>query len=254
MSGLSPEEEQILQTLQAKKAAANPPSNKLVHVIQVLDKSGSMNTGREITISAFNENLDIMERQASVARTTATLITFSDSSRVNVEYQEASPDRAIRLNTTNYVPDGYTALYDAIGRALELARSFEGASTNAQFLLQVVTDGAENHSKRYTAQTLKSLISELQATDRWTVTVMGPKGQIDLFADRLGLMRGNTVQFDASSVRSRGFAKSALNASTQNYFTQTAAGSTSMSDAYASVVQGGDVDNLAKQKPDQAQP
>jgi hypothetical protein len=88
------------------------------------------------------------------------------------------------------------------------------------------------------------MIQELNSTGRWTVTVMGPRGSLDLFTKNLGVYSGNTVQFDASSVRSRGFAKSALNASTSQYFMATAAGATSVSDAYSSVVQGGDVDNL----------
>lgn len=242
MSGLTPEEEQILQTLQAKKAAAT--GDKIVHVIQVLDKSSSMSTGQDITISAFNENLGIMAQNQNVAKTTATLITFSDPDKVVVEFREASPDRATRLHRLSYRPDGMTALYDAIGKALEISQEFEGANSNAQFLLQIFTDGDENRSIRYSAGKLKSMIQELNATGRWTVTVMGPRGSLDLFTKNLGVYAGNTVQFDASSIKSRGFAKSALNASTTQYFTATAAGSTSMSDAYASVVQGGDVDNL----------
>lgn len=245
MSGLTPEEEQILQTLQAKKAAAT--GDKIVHVIQVLDKSSSMGTGQDITISAFNENLGIMAENQNVAKTTATLITFSDWNKVSIEYSAASPDRATRLDRANYVPRGMTALYDAIGKALEIANTFEGAHSNAQFLLQIFTDGDENHSRYYNATRLKSLISELNSTGRWTVTVMGPRGSLDLFTKNLGVHSGNTVQFDASSVKSRGFAKSALNASTANYFTATAAGSTSMQDAYSSVVQGGNVENLVAQ-------
>lgn len=243
MSGLTPEEEQILQTLQAKKAAA--AGEKIVHVINVLDKSKSMDNGIDITISAFNENLDILAAQEKVAKTTATLITFSDHTNVKAEYTEATPDRAIRLNRSNYVPGGWTALYDAIGRALELARGFEGANSDAQFLLQVFTDGDENHSRVFSAPRLKSMIEELNATGRWTVTVMGPRGSLDLFTRNLGVHVGNTVQFDASSVRSRGFAKSALNASTATYFAATAEGATSMDCLYSSVVSGGDVDNLS---------
>lgn len=244
MSGLTPEEEQILQTLQAKKAQAT--GSKIVHVIQVLDTSSSMSTGIDITIGAFNENLNILsEQKDGVAKTTATLITFSDANKVKAEYQESKPDRATRLNRSNYEPRGMTALYDAIGYALALAGSFEGAHSNAQFLLQIFTDGDENVSVRYNAPRLKSMIEELNATGRWTVTVMGPRGSLDLFTKNLGVLSGNAVQFDASSVRSRGFAASALNASTSNYFTATAKGATSMDCAYSSVVSGGDVDNLA---------
>jgi hypothetical protein len=243
MSGLTPEEEQILQTLQAKKAQST--GEKIVHVINVLDRSRSMDTGIDITISAFNENLGVLAAQEKVAKVTATLVTFSSNDKVKVEYAAAHPDRATHLNKSNYIPDGWTALYDAIGLAIETAQGFDGALSNAQFLLQVFTDGDENHSRKYTAARLKSMIGELNATGRWTVTVMGPRGSLDLFTKNLGVLSGNTVQFDASSVRSRGFAKSALNASTSNYFTATAAGATSVDCAYSSVVAGGDVDNLA---------
>jgi Mg-chelatase subunit ChlD len=240
MSGLTPEEEQILNTLQNKKDAAT--GNKLIHVINVLDKSGSMTTGIDITIAAFNENLDVMASKSQGARVTASLITFSTN--VHVEYTQASPDRAQRLNRENYVPDDFTALYDAIGRAIELAQGFEGAKTNAQFLLQIFTDGDENRSRIYRDPSkLKSMIQELNSTGRWTVTVMGPKGSLDLFTSRMGIYAGNTVQFDQGSLKSRSAARSVMNASTEAYFTASAAGATSMDSAYSSVVQGNDVDN-----------
>ncbi len=232
MANLTPEEQKMYDILHAKKHATG---ERIVHVIQVLDGSTSMNHGKSITISTFNEASESL-RQNRVGKTTATLLTFSNYVDAP-KYVQADLDRIVALNDYNYETSGMTALYDAIGRAIELGLEFEGADQNAQFLLQIFTDGDENHSstKYKDPRTLRALIEKVQATERWTITVAGPKGQIHNFVANLGLHAGNTHQYDPSSLQARSVTRNMFVASTANYMTNAAAGVTAMNSAYSSV-------------------
>jgi hypothetical protein len=228
---LSPEEQQMLNMLQAKQARG---SQKIVHAIQVLDGSTSMDHGKDITISTFNESVDSL-RDNQVGKTTATLLTFSD--HVRVVYKQASLSAVQRLTNSNYTTSGMTALFDAIAEAINLGKTFEGADSNAQFLLQIFTDGDENKSRSIykSGPVLKELIESVTNTGRWTITVAGPGGQINNFVDRLGIHRGNTHTYDPSSLVARGHTRSAFVASTANYMANAAVGVTAMNNAYSSV-------------------
>lgn len=214
-----------------KKLVAVP---RTTHVIQVLDRSSSMQTGRDITISTYNEQLDVM-KQAQLRDggvTTVTMVVFSYAAEL--AYQAQTLDKVQPLTTENYVPGGMTALYDAIGLAIESAKTLD-ASGDTAFLLQIFTDGEENQSKKFTLVQLKSMIEELNATGKWTVTVAGPKGTVDLFAKNIAIMPGNVTGFEPNSLASRSYTKGLMVDAQAHYFSARASGATSVADAYSSV-------------------
>lgn len=217
-----------------------------VHVINVLDVSGSMNQGKDITISNYNEYLQVAKKQTVL--NDLTFITFN--SEVSIRYERQKPASVDELNSETYIPMGSTALYDALGLALSTASRFPDAlDEQVSFLLQVFTDGEENTSKTHTASALKETIDSLQATGRWTISVLGPHGSIDLFVKRLGIPRGNVATFDPGSDISRGNAAFANTASVNGYYDAMERGLRSMSNTYAAVVPNGSVDGLDLFKP-----
>jgi hypothetical protein len=225
----TPEEVRKLKALIGSKSKP-----RTTHVIQVLDESSSMSTGKDVTVSSYNEMQDIAKK--SVAGTedsiTFTLVKFSDFASISSVRVPA--DNAIGLNNENYRPHGMTALFDAIGLAITTARSYPQDSETA-FLLQIFTDGDENASTQYTAQQLKSLIAELNSTGRWTVTVAGPRGNIDIFTKGLGIAKGNTTTFDPTSYQSRVSNAGMMLNSTANYFAARSVGTTAVYDSYSSI-------------------
>jgi hypothetical protein len=218
----------------AKIRALIGTAKKTTHIIQVLDESGSMNAGIDITLSSYNEMTDVARRAqlASGDETTATLITFADEAEVM--YEQVPIGSVVALTKANYVPEGMTALYDAIGLAIHTASKFK-TDENTAFLLQIFTDGGENVSKFYGAPRLKSMIEELNATGKWTVTVAGPQGNIDIFAQALSIPTGNVTGFDPGSLQSRSINASNMIASTAHYFSARAAGQSMVNDAYSAV-------------------
>ncbi len=250
---LSTEEQVLLDQLlekQRQDKIANPKKyergNKKLYVFKVLDASSSMNSYQATTISTFNESLDALkEAEADVY---VTRIDFSGAA--SVKKRGAFNDTDHRLNTTNYRPNGMTAMFDGIGLAFQEADRLESDS-DTSFLLEILTDGEENQSTHWTAQQIKREIEARKRTGQWTVTVMGPKGSVDLFKN-LGVDVGNIAQFNANSASSRGGVTKMMASAATGYVRSLNAsiGSVSVNSAYSSVAGTGgaaDVDSWLTQ-------
>ena len=234
---LSNEEQVLLEQLLAKQRQDkidNPQkyqrSGKTLYVFKVLDASSSMDRYTEHTISTFNESLDALKE--AEAEVHVIRIDFADQARVVRRGSYNDGDHSISRG--NYRAYGNTAMYDAIGLAFEEADRLV-TDENTSFLMEVLTDGEENHSRKWNAHQIKREIEARKRTGQWTVTVMGPKGSVNLFQN-LGVEVGNIAQFNVNSEVSRK-GVSQLMASSARGYVQTlnnSVGSVSVSTAYAS--------------------
>ena len=90
----------------------------------IVDKSGSMYDCIENTINGFNEQVKKIkanELEFKDEEITIGLTTFND--HVKHHFFQANPKEVTPLNTRNYVPNGSTALLDAIGKTAEQIES-----------------------------------------------------------------------------------------------------------------------------------
>jgi len=204
----------------------------------VLDESGSMNTHRRSALEGFNAQVDVIREGAKDAgKTLVSLTQFSNVARPTLV---ARPVQELRpLDESQYKPAGGTALYDAIGQTIEQLLEQPGinAATTA-VLVAVFTDGEENSSTRYDADTLKQLIARLEATGRWTFTLMGPKGSLEL-ASILNISKGNVAVFDPSNQESTRAAFSTMAGAATSYMAMRSKGVTASASLYADLA--GDV-------------
>lgn len=91
---------------------------------------------------------------------------------------------------------GGTPLFDGIGDIINLCESLPDAKEpDVSFLVQITTDGEEQHSQKENKATIASKISRLQDTGRWTFVARVPKGSRFRF-DGLGIPAGNIVEWD----------------------------------------------------------
>lgn len=205
--------------------------NKKLYVFKLLDASSSMSGYTDQTISTFNETLDSLKE--AEAEVNVIRIDFDSTARV---VKRGNPQETEHhIDRSNYRPSGSTAMYDAIGLAFEEADRLE-VDGSTSFLLELLTDGEENQSRRWNAQQVKREIEARKRTGQWTVTVMGPKGSVDLFRS-LGVDVGNIAQFTASSASSRGGVTRMMAAASQGYVKSLNAsiGSVAVNSAYSSV-------------------
>ena len=114
---------------------------KMLDVVFILDKSGSMSGSEESTISSFNEYLE--KEKKNNYKTRITTILFSDD--YSYLYKGADVSKVSPLTRDDYFVGGCTALYDAIGSSI----NYIDRCDTDKVLFIIITDGYENASKEF---------------------------------------------------------------------------------------------------------
>lgn len=181
-----------------------------LHIVSILDRSGSMGGSEIEVINAYN-NL-IKEQEELVLKngidTFASLILFDNTYRV--VYQDTPIMEVPVLTKEIYFIGGMTALYDAIGKTIN---SFEGKE---KVIFFIETDGFENSSKEFTRKTIKDLIDK-KTKDGWDFTFVGAdlsSADVNNISASIGIDK--SFAFDKTSI---GYANrnATLSANTQEY-------------------------------------
>lgn len=155
-----------METVVEVKVSTTQEKPKLegpTHLIFIIDRSGSMSRHLESTINQFNKML--AQQQAMVDDgSIASLYQFNHDSQ---KHLSRVPLRHVpALDKTTYVPNGNTALLDALGFAIN-----ENGMDRKVFLA-IFTDGEENASKHFTKETIKFLIDQKEEAG-WDVNYVG---------------------------------------------------------------------------------
>lgn len=161
----------------------------------VLDRSGSMSSIRDDMVGGLEQML--REQAAQPGMLTVDVVIFDNE--IEHTHSFAAPsDVRIEL-----VPRGGTALYDAIGIAVNgfgqaLAALPEHARPSTVQVV-VVTDGFENASREYTAATIQRLIAEQRQQFSWDFLFLGADQDAVLAAADLGIAADRSMTFARGS-------------------------------------------------------
>ncbi len=180
----------------------------------LLDETGSMTSVKDATISGFNEYVKTLQKEKG--KITMSLTKFN-STKVEVVYTDKDIKQIEELNNKTYMPDNLTPLYDAIGKTInEVKTKLEKQKDKPKVLFIIMTDGLENASKEYTQIEINKLIKEGE-NNKWTFIYLGADHDSWTQAQKFGIARGNTMDFDKTKIkammcslgeRSAGFASS----------------------------------------------
>lgn len=197
----------------------------------VLDSSGSMQTIRKEALDMFNQQVRAIKKGAAEVDTKVSLAVFESGVRTMFFNEDVKKLKELALESYN--PEGGTAMYDAVGGAID-ALSFlpEASDENTSFLVVIVSDGEENQSKKYNQYDIQKRILALQATGRWTFSYLGANQDLSKITENLGILRGNTFAFVASAA-GVGLASSSNVAATTNYMNTRSMGVKSVSNFYS---------------------
>lgn len=172
----------------------------------ILDSSGSMSADRVNTVNLFNKQVATV-RSLAITYPEQTFLTgltiFNE--RVNHLLRETPVHKLVELSHDKYRPDGYTALYDAIGESVTgIKERFAKAIDNGEISVVVIilTDGHENASRRFDQRMIASMIDELQATDGWTFTILGADFDITQVSDGLNFSRQTAFNYSKADFQS----------------------------------------------------
>jgi len=166
-----------------------------------LDHSASMRdiaraAGRDYnsTIAAIQEGSDEhnIDTIVSVVKSGVGQRATVERSVINSSVNKLQP-----IPDGKYVADGAgTPLFDSVGDLIEQLEAVPDAnSSDVSFVIQVITDGGENSSRKWTGQMIAKKMAELRMTDRWTFSFRVPRGYSS-YLTRFGIPAGNILEWD----------------------------------------------------------
>lgn len=213
-----------------RKVVVKPVLQPVTHFRFVIDRSGSMQSIWSDTITALNDNIETIRIGAKGQTALVSISHFDDS--VETYLRDTDVHNLKSINGDSFRPRNSTALFDAVGQAIEELEKLPNDS-NVAFLVQVLTDGAENASTQYTADRLLKLIRQKQDSDKWTFVFLVPhggRGQIQA-AFKNEIPDGNIREWTKTTQGVQEYAKAASLGSTQ-YMVQRSVGITSTQDFF----------------------
>ena len=192
-SNSSIHEEEVTKKEEKKKSDGRAHIYNLI----IVDESGSMSHLSEVTLSGINETIGtIRNAQKEFAQTqvhTLTLVTFdTDSNRPAVRTMIDNQPIANVKKFRDYMPNGCTPLYDAMGQSLTRLHTLIKGDVDASAVVTVLTDGLENASREWNAQSLRKLIEQLKQ-EGWSFSYMGSAHDVKEVTDLLSIE--NVVEF-----------------------------------------------------------
>jgi len=174
--------------------------NKRTYYQLILDKSGSMRSCLNETISGFNQQMQAikaLEEKYPEQELVVSLTTFNGE--VSRDFEMSSAKFIPALDQQSYRPSGSTALMDAIGMSvvqLQNRIAKELARGEASVVVVIMTDGYENSSQKYSAKKISQLIKELEQSDLWVFNFMGATKDAVEVATSLNIQTANSIAFE----------------------------------------------------------
>lgn len=145
--------------------------DNFIHVVFVIDSSGSMYGSISDVIGGFNKTID-EQKKVEKGECAISLFTFND----NVEERYLGKN-INDIENFEYHPNGMTALYDGVGQAIDKVgkwlSNMDESERPSKNLVVIMTDGAENSSKEYTSKQVKDMIKHQEDVYNWSFVYMG---------------------------------------------------------------------------------
>jgi hypothetical protein len=157
---------------------------------------------KQVAIDSFNEQLQELRKEDEIE--TKVIVTVFNSHPA-VAGEVLSLSQIEELNEETYIPDGMTALYDAIGFTIKkILREYKDDRDDTAVLLVTITDGQENDSKEFRQSDIKRMTEELEKTERWTFTYMGANvNPLETAVMDMAYQLSNTLSWQADAVGMR---------------------------------------------------
>ncbi|MEP6949260.1 MAG: vWA domain-containing protein [Ginsengibacter sp.] len=170
----------------------------------ILDQSGSMDDCVDSTISGFNEQLQVIQ---SLKERFPDHELYIGLTRFNNEvmhtYYKENAFSIKKLNKKVYIPNGTTALYDAIGTTVLKLKDDIQAELDADIsavVIVIITDGHENASRLFSFNGIRNLIKELEGTGKWTFSYLGATIDAVDIAVNLNIKVQNSMSFEKAEM------------------------------------------------------
>lgn len=157
----------------------------LIHLCFVIDESGSMYNSVNDVLGGFKKLIEDQKKDEK-GECIISLYKFNGYVRNQFIGKDVNEIEGLQYN-----PNGSTALFDAIGTAIDeigdwLSKMPEDERPSKNMIV-IMTDGEENYSSAYSTEKVKSMIKHQEEKYDWTFVYMGT--ELDNFndADNIGI-------------------------------------------------------------------
>ena len=169
-------------------------------VVAIIDRSGSMCGKEEDTIGGVNSSLEVIKQDLKPnEQVNVSIKLFDHEEKMLIKSLNINEVRPIELR--QFVPRGQTALYDAIGSTLTyfMEKKLHNPTCYNTCLMYVATDGFENCSKNFTADSLKKLITSAQKSYNIELIYLGANQDAILEASKIGILPTHAINYSETS-------------------------------------------------------
>ncbi len=174
-------------------------NNQLTELVFLLDRSGSMSGLESDTIGGFNSMLARQKEQPGEVRVTTVL--FDD--RYELLHDRLPLEQVPPMTGAQYYVRGCTALLDAMGAAIRRLAQARSRAPEAErpdkVLFVITTDGLENASRRFTAQTVRAMVERTRERFGWEYLFLGANIDAITAAGQVGIAPDRAVDFHADA-------------------------------------------------------
>lgn len=170
-------------------------NENLTELVVVIDRSGSMEPVANDAIGGFNTFLKAQKEAPGEAKMTVVQFnTQLEFYAVNADVKSVNP-----LDTKIYTPEGGTALYDAVGLAIDETgkrlAAMEEKDRPSKVIFAILTDGEENSSKKYTGGEIKKMIERQRDVYKWDFVFLAAGEGAFKEAEHIGMQMSKTMRF-----------------------------------------------------------
>ncbi len=172
---------------------------KIIEVVFILDRSGSMARQESDIVGGFNAMLE--KQRKSDYSALITTVLFND--RLHMLHDRVALEQVPPMTLSDYCVGGSTALLDAMGEMIGHIRTIHKYAREedrpAKTLFVIMTDGFENCSHNFSNAQVKQMVSEQEKIADWEFMFIG--ADIDAFAaaDEVGIRPSRAFRFSKAN-------------------------------------------------------
>lgn len=145
-----------------------------VHVVFVVDESGSMMDSQSDVIGGFKK---VIDEQKAVKDGTCSISLFKFATEVQEVFIGKDVNEVEYLDENTYSPGGLTAMNDGIGVAIDKIgkwlNDMKEEDKPEKNLVVIMTDGFENNSKEYSIAKVREMIKHQEEKYSWSFLYLG---------------------------------------------------------------------------------
>jgi hypothetical protein len=142
-----------------------------INLVFVIDESGSMYTSVNDVVGGFKSVID-EQKAVKDGACTVSLYRFSNNVKESFLGKDINDVPQFEYHT-----GGMTALYDGVGTAIDNVGKWlsdmKEEDRPDKTMVVIMTDGAENNSKKYSASKVKEMIKHQEEKYSWEFVYMG---------------------------------------------------------------------------------